>query len=122
MEMLGTGRSVSAGNDVIQQMIHFDYVGTYPQEQHSAHLPSGSAASRFHTYALEWQPDVLRWYIDGNLTDERTIATTPWLAAAFSRRFLMRMNLAVGGTWPGPPDEATAFPAQLAVDYVRVFR
>ena len=32
------------------------------------------------------------------------------------------INLAVGGEWPGDPDESTPFPATLMVDYVRAYR
>ena len=31
------------------------------------------------------------------------------------------VTLAVGGNWPGPPNKATRFPAEFAVDYVRVW-
>jgi hypothetical protein len=29
--------------------------------------------------------------------------------------------LAVGGDWPGDPDSSTRFPADMLVDYVRVY-
>jgi len=32
------------------------------------------------------------------------------------------INLAVGGKWPGPPDDSTVFPARLKVDYIRVWQ
>jgi beta-glucanase (GH16 family) len=31
------------------------------------------------------------------------------------------MNVAVGGNFPGVPNAATRFPAELVVDYVRVY-
>jgi beta-glucanase (GH16 family) len=31
------------------------------------------------------------------------------------------MNVAVGGNFPGLPNAATQFPAELVVDYVRVY-
>jgi beta-glucanase (GH16 family) len=31
------------------------------------------------------------------------------------------INLAVGGSWPGSPDNTTPFPSQALVDYVRVY-
>ena len=40
----------------------------------------------------------------------------------FDKPFFVVLNLAVGGTWPGDPDASTPFPAQLRVDYVRVYR
>jgi beta-glucanase (GH16 family) len=32
------------------------------------------------------------------------------------------LNLAVGGNWPGNPDNTTTFPQKMLVDYVRVYR
>ncbi|MFD6953758.1 RICIN domain-containing protein, partial [Nocardiopsis sp. NPDC060348] len=31
------------------------------------------------------------------------------------------LNVAVGGQWPGYPDETTQFPQQMIVDYVRIY-
>jgi beta-glucanase (GH16 family) len=75
-----------------------------------------------HTYAAEWEPGEIRWYVDGVLTYTRTRATTPWLDEAFSRPFYLRLNLAVGGGWPGSPTTQTALPADFDVDYVRVYQ
>jgi beta-glucanase (GH16 family) len=36
--------------------------------------------------------------------------------------FFVILNLAVGGAWPGNPDATTAFPQQMRVDYVRVYK
>ncbi len=35
--------------------------------------------------------------------------------------FFIILNVAVGGNWPGPPDNTTVFPQQMLVDYVRVY-
>jgi beta-glucanase (GH16 family) len=78
------------------------------------------AAEDFHAYAVEWEPGEIRWYVDGIQTYVRNRETTPWLDEAFSRPFFLRLNLAVGGTFPGPPDARTAFPAEYLVDAVRV--
>jgi len=31
------------------------------------------------------------------------------------------LNLAIGGDWPGPPDNTTVFPQEMLVDYVRIY-
>ena len=69
----------------------------------------------FHVYALEWQPDVLRWFVDKRLIHSTTngIPHTP--------HYLI-LNTAVGGKWPGNPDESTAFPQYHDIDYVRVYQ
>jgi len=42
-------------------------------------------------------------------------------AWVFDHPFYIVLNLAVGGRWPGDPDDATAFPATVLIDYVRVY-
>ncbi len=36
--------------------------------------------------------------------------------------FFIILNVAVGGNWPGPPDDTTVFPQIMAVDYMRVYQ
>ncbi|HOX55509.1 MAG TPA: glycoside hydrolase family 16 protein [Candidatus Paceibacterota bacterium] len=69
----------------------------------------------FHVYALEWQPDMLRWFLDGRLIHTTTngIPHTP--------HYLI-LNTAVGGQWPGNPDATTTFPQFHDIDYVRVYQ
>jgi len=80
-------------------------------------------ADGFHVFTVEWEPGVLRWYVDGTLYQTRTPADLPagthWVydAPAF-----ILLNLAVGGDWPGDPDATTTFPQELVVDYVRVYK
>jgi beta-glucanase (GH16 family) len=83
--------------------------------------PGGSFADGFHTFAIQWEPDVVRWYVDDQLYETRTPADLPsgtrWV---YDHPFSIILNLAVGGNWPGDPDAKTTFPAQMKVDYVRV--
>jgi hypothetical protein len=44
----------------------------------------------------------------------------PW-PAPFDQPFYLVMNVAVGGNFPGVPNANTKFPAELVVDYVRVY-
>jgi beta-glucanase (GH16 family) len=80
-------------------------------------------ADDFHTYALEWEPNVMRFYVDGDLYQTRTPADLPhgtsWV---FDHPFFIILNLAVGGDWPGNADTTTVFPQQMRVDYVRVYK
>lgn len=69
----------------------------------------------FHIYTLDWQPDSIRWYIDGKLFHVSTdgIPHTP--------HYLI-LNTAIGGSWPGNPDSTTIFPQFHDVDYVHVYQ
>ncbi|MEO0532041.1 MAG: family 16 glycosylhydrolase [Planctomycetota bacterium] len=73
----------------------------------------------FHTYAVEWEPDVLRFYVDGNrhYTVEAT-ASRPIFDTAKS----MILNLAVGGNFGGDPNGTTVWPQHFDIDYVRVWQ
>lgn len=87
-------------------------------------LPSAQKFSDdFHTFAVEWEPNVMRFYVDGLLYKTRTPADLPtgtsWV---FDHPFFIILNVAVGGGWPGNPDASTVFPQQMLVDYVRVYQ
>jgi len=90
-------------------------------------LPTGKDfAAAFHLYAVEWEPDVVRFYVDDTLYATFTansVASTPTTAGSwvFDHPFFLILNVAVGGSWPGPPDATTAFPQTMLIDYVRVY-
>jgi len=86
-------------------------------------LPAGqSFTDDFHLYAIEWEPDIVRFYVDANLY--ATFNSSQWPAGGkwvFDHPFFIILNLAVGGNWPGGPDASTKFPQSMLVDYVRVY-
>ena len=88
---------------------------------HFTTFPDGTLTEEFHTYAIEWEPGEIRWYVD----DEQFFKLTPeqvpgeWV---FDKPYFILINLAVGGNWPGYPDETTVFPQFLRVDHVRVYQ
>lgn len=78
-------------------------------------VPGGHPLTEdWHTVGLNWTPDRLEFFLDGKrvwqLADDRVPDEPMYLV----------MNLAVGGDFPGPPDDSTVFPATLSVDYVRI--
>jgi beta-glucanase (GH16 family) len=86
-------------------------------------LKSGTFADDFHTFAVEWQPDEIRWLIDGETyftaTPKDLPAGAQWV---FNHPFFIILNVAVGGNLPGPVGKDTVFPASMTVDYVRVYQ
>jgi len=106
---------------------------------HVHKLPGGSTVGDWHVYTVEWEPGELRWSVDGthyatqsfwwscsrkrgDIGVEATRASDlhPW-PAPFDQPFYIVMNVAVGGNFPGAPNAETQFPAELVVDYVRVY-
>ncbi|MCX4094895.1 family 16 glycosylhydrolase [Nocardia sp. alder85J] len=87
------------------------------------HTGSARLADDFHTYAVEWGPDRIDWFLDDTLYYSLGRSQLkPEHTWVFDQPFHLLLNLAVGGGWPGPPASDTAFPADLLVDYVRVYR
>jgi beta-glucanase (GH16 family) len=84
-------------------------------------LPGGQAfADAFHTFAVDWAPDSITWSVDGTVYQHRTPADLGGKTWVFNKPFFLILNLAVGGYWPGDPDNSTSFPQQLVVDSVSV--
>lgn len=84
-------------------------------------LNKGTFNDDFHTFAMEWEPGVIRWYVDDYLYSTRTTADVVPLRWPFDQRFHFLLNLAVGGNLPGNPNGSTVFPQTMEVDYVRVY-
>jgi beta-glucanase (GH16 family) len=77
---------------------------------------------QFHEFAIEWQPDRIKWYVDDILYHTATpadVAPNEWV---FNHPFFIIMNVAVGGNFGGPVGEDTVFPQEMLVDYVRVYQ
>ena len=68
----------------------------------------------FHTFTMEWDPDEIRWYVDG-VQRHSTRKNVPDVAMRII------LNTAVGGNWPKDPDKTTLFPQYHFIDYVRVY-
>ena len=86
-------------------------------------LPGGQKfADEFHLYAVEWEQNLVRFYVDSNLY--ASFDSSQWPAGGkwvFDHPFFIILNLAVGGNWPGSPDASTKFPQSMLVDYVHVY-
>jgi beta-glucanase (GH16 family) len=101
------------------------YGGPWPQNTYTGdgYTISESFANDYHTFAVEWEYGVIRWYVD----DVHFQTQTSWYSTAgawpapFNQRFHIILNVAVGGQWPGYPDATTVFPQRMEVDYVRVY-
>jgi beta-glucanase (GH16 family) len=120
--------------------IHFGSV--YPKRSlitHVHELPGGSTVADWHVYAVEWDPGEIRFYVDGvhtttqsfwwscsktvdgaGIEATRKADINDW-PAPFDQPFYIVMNVAVGGNFPGVPNPATQFPAELVIDHVRVY-
>jgi beta-glucanase (GH16 family) len=97
---------------------------TYYTTVHSNTLSGGyssgadnvaNTSTGFHTYAVDWEPDYCTFYFDG-----AQVYKTP-TPSDMNKPMYMILNLAVGGNWPGSPNSTTPFPANMQVDWVKVY-
>ncbi len=98
------------------------YSGAHPLTSSYA-LPAGQTfADAFHVFAVEWEPNVVRFYVDDVLYETQTPANLPTGAKwVYDHPFFILLNFAVGGNWPKDPDETTPSSAVMLVDYVRAY-
>lgn len=99
--------------DVLYMTLHWPDV--FGRHQDESHIFRGPDFSRdFHVFAVDWQPGLVIWYVDG-VERARIAHNVP------AEPMYLIANLAVGGTWPGWPDQSTPFPAYFDIDYIRVY-
>ena len=113
MEMMGSDPTTLATT------VHSTVSGTSKLSATHYDTSAGTSVANmttgFHTYGVDWEPDTITWYFDGQ---EVFQAPTP---ADMRQPMYMIANLAVGGYWPGSPDASTQFPAQMQIDYMRAY-
>lgn len=79
-------------------------------------------ADEYHVFSIEWENNSIKWLLDDVEYHSIDNQTTSGQNYPFNEPFFFIINVAVGGQWPGDPDETTTFPEFMAVDYVRVFQ
>jgi hypothetical protein len=113
MELVGHTPKASHGTAHFNNGGH-QYIG-------SSYVIANKFSEEFHVFSIFWDKDVIKWYVDYNkffeVTTEDAGGNYP-----FNNPFFFIMNIAVGGNWPGDPDETTVFPQEMHIDYVRVFQ
>jgi beta-glucanase (GH16 family) len=115
METIGSDISTNHGS--LHMPTNYGPTGTFT-------LPNdASFADAFHTFAVQWEPGTVRFYVDDQLYETQNQSSVPagdtW---EFDQPFFLLINVAVGGTWPGSPDSTTTFPQTMKVDWVRVYQ
>jgi beta-glucanase (GH16 family) len=84
-------------------------------------LQNGRFDSDFNIYAVEWGEDYVDFFVNNYLYKRLTPADVKgeWV---YNQPFFMILNLAVGGSFVGSPNDATPFPGTMHIDYVRVYK
>ncbi len=113
MELVGHQPSVVHGT------VHYDD-GGHKSSTSSRSLVQGDFSEKFHVFSIVWDRDIIEWYVDNERF--KTFTKTNSANYPFNAPFFFLFNIAVGGKWPGNPDDTTVFPQYLTVDYIRVYQ
>ena len=123
MEVMGQETNKAYGT------IHYGEPHDQSQGTYSV-AAANNFADNYHTYAVDWEPGKITWYVDGIKYHEesdwfsaKSGQGTVAYPAPFDQPFYMILNLAVGGSWVGYPDDSTTYDdQQFAIDYVKVYQ
>lgn len=115
-------------NNKLYGTIH--YGNPHSEKQGTYTLENGNFTDEYHTFACDWEPGKITWYVDGvkyheandwySTTEGQGTVAYP---APFDQPFYAILNLAVGGSWVGYPDENTKINSSAyIIDYVKIFQ
>jgi len=116
MEMVGGGEKDSETHGTV----HWESNTGYANYGGSKKIEGSKLSENFHVYSIVWDEEKIVWLIDNE--EYHVIDTTPGHLSEFRDEFYLILNVAVGGNWPGPPDNSTLFPQWMIVDYIKYFK
>lgn len=91
-------------------------------EKVSAGNHMNAAPGDYHVYAIEWDADSISWLLDDAKFHSVEIRNNMNSTEEFHQPFFILINLAIGGDWPGQIVDPGKIPAEMLVDYVRVYQ
>ncbi len=100
------------GNDYPQWQHQGDNISIYPD----------TFNDEFNVFSIDWSPNEINYLMNDELFFTINTSMMNGQNYPFNNPFFFIMNVAVGGNWPGYPNESTSFPVFMAVDYVRVYQ
>jgi beta-glucanase (GH16 family) len=118
MEMVGG--SANGRDDTVHGTVHWDNNGSHAEFGGKVTLKEGIFNDSFHVFSIIWDAERIVWLLNNEPYHE--IDIRPSGLSELRESFFFLFNVAVGGNWPGNPDNTTNFPQQMVVDYVRVFQ
>jgi beta-glucanase (GH16 family) len=103
------------------------FYGTMHWQAGGGHVQYGLTTTNatpgdYHIYAIEWDTNEIRWYVDDTLFVTGNIKDNVNSTNAFHLPFFILLNFAVAGDFPGQTVDETKLPAKMYVDYVRVYK
>jgi beta-glucanase (GH16 family) len=122
-----TATSNGLGPTMIRSTLHGPRYSGANGLWHDFRLPNGGRVDDpgYHTYGVIWSPGMVQFYVDdpANVYLVHDVTDVPEGGAwVFDHPFFLMLSLSEGGDWPGDSDATTPNPADMLVDYVRVYR
>ena len=106
----------------IHLSVHTEAYNHMLNNQRTAYKSLDGISDNYHLYSIEWYADRIDFFIDDvkyfTFTNDGAGNFRTW---PFDQRFHLLINIAVGGQWPGSPDNSTKFPSEMLIDFVRVY-
>lgn len=125
LEMVGGGSggdSSEMRDDTIVSSVHFQQAGgSHMNKGNVFTLNSGIFNDGFHIVSMVWDANYIYYFLDGVQYGAQEITSADRYDEFHKPHFII-LNLAVGGVWPGYPDQHTVFPQNYYIDYVRVYQ
>lgn len=103
------------GNDPQEWIFHF-HPDDRSRESDGVRVDGPNLSTGWHDIAVDWEPGRIRWFIDGDeawTVEGDHVPDEPMYLVA---------NLAVGGVYPGEPDDETGFPATFEIESIKVWQ
>lgn len=122
LEMVGgtTPTSLNRGDRVAVGTAHWeDLNGNHQWDSGYTATNDQRLADNYHLFSIIWDSNSITWYFDNEAYYEVAITSE---MNELQNGFFILLNLAVGGNWPGYPDETTEFPQKMYIDYIRYYQ
>lgn len=93
------------------------------QTQKTNTIKIPTAHEEFHSYIMEWTPEIINCYVDDQLYftyENEGLGESKW---PYDKPFYLILNVAVGGAWGSLQGiNEQAFPQEMQVDYVKIYQ
>lgn len=122
LECVGFEINDSTGSGINHATCHTPAYYFKKGNQIGSEINLDSMDTKFHTYAVEWYPDVIYGLVDGEryYTYDKTANELEW---PFHQAQNIIINLAIGGGWGGAKGLDSSYTShQYILDYVRVYQ